>query len=135
MGEDLEPTSDSAVPAPIKFDFDYAPAPESTSIVSIADEYGLFIGGQFVDAQSEQMFTTLSPATAEPLAQISDASPADVDRAVAAARKAQTDVWGPMPGRERAKYLYRIARQLQERAREFAVLETMDGRGPHERAA
>ena len=130
MGEDLEPTSDSAVPAPIQFDFDYAPAPESTSIVSIADEYGLFIGGEFVEAQNDQMFTTLSPATAEPLAQISDASPADVDRAVAAARKAQTEVWGPMPGRERAKYLYRIARQLQERAREFAVLETMDGGKP-----
>ena len=68
MGEDLEPTSDSAVPAPIQFDFDYAPAPapESTSIVSIADEYGLFIGGEFVDALSERSFTTLSPQPARP---------------------------------------------------------------------
>ena len=132
MSEDLQPTSDSpaALPASQRFDFDYAPAPESTSIVSIADEYGLFIGGQFVEAQSGQSFTTVSPSTEEPLAQISAASAADVDRAVAAARKAQTEVWGPMPGRERAKYLFRIARQLQERTRQFAVLETIDGGKP-----
>ncbi len=130
--EEVVPASDGAavVPSPITFDLDYAPAPESTSIVSIDSEYGLFIGGEFVEAQSNKFFTTLSPATEEPLAQISAASAQDVDRAVAAARKAQTEVWGPMPGRERAKYLYRIARQLQERAREFAVLETMDGGKP-----
>lgn len=130
--EEIEAVSDSAavVPSPVAFDLDYAPAPESTSIVSINSEYGLFIGGKFVEAQSNEFFTTLSPATEEPLAQISAASTEDVDRAVAAARKAQTEVWGPMPGRERAKYLFRIARQLQERAREFAVLETMDGGKP-----
>ncbi len=118
------------VPSPVAFNLDYAPALESTAIVSIDKEYGLFIGGKFVEAQSNEFFTTLSPATEEPLAQISSASAADVDRAVGAARKAQTEVWGPMPGRERAKYLFRIARQLQERAREFAVLETMDGGKP-----
>ncbi len=128
----IEPASggSAVVPSPLAFGLDYAPAPESTSIVSIEKEYGLFIGGKFVEAQSNETFTTLSPATEEPLAQIAAASAADVDRAVAAARKAQTEVWGPMPGRERAKYLFRIARQLQERAREFAVLETMDGGKP-----
>lgn len=132
MSNEIVPTGDTstALPTPIEFDLDYAPAPESTAVVSIADEYGLFIGGEFVEAESDKSFITLSPATEEPLAQIAAASPADVDRAVAAARKAHTEVWGPMPGRERAKYLYRIARQLQERAREFAVLETMDGGKP-----
>jgi aldehyde dehydrogenase (NAD+) len=129
---DIESAAESsaAVPATISFDLDYAPAPESTSVVSIADEYGLFIGGKFVAAQSDESITTLSPSTEEPLSQIAVASEADVDRAMAAARTAQTKVWGPMPGRERAKYLFRIARQLQERGREFAVLETMDGGKP-----
>ena len=132
MSEEIEPTPDSSpsVPAPITFDFDYAPAPESTSIVSVDDEYGLFIGGEFVEPQSQESFATVSPATEETLAQIADASAADVDRAVIAARRAHTDVWGPMSGRDRAKYLFRIARQLQERAREFAVLESLDGGKP-----
>jgi aldehyde dehydrogenase (NAD+) len=131
MSSDLEPASGgSATPAPITFDLDYAPAPESTSIVSIDDHYGLFIGGRFVEAQSGESFATVSPADETPLSEISKASAEDVDLAVAAARRAQTEVWGPMPGRERAKYLFRIARQLQERAREFAVLETIDGGKP-----
>ena len=132
MSDEIEHTTDGegSVVASTTFDFDYAPAPESTSIVSIDDEYGLFIGGDFVEPQSDQSFTTLSPATEEPLARIAEASAADVDRAVAAARKAQTEIWGPMSGRDRAKYLFRIARQLQERAREFAVLETIDGGKP-----
>ena len=108
----------------------YAPAPESRDVVSIADEYGLFIGGEFVPSAEGRMFQTVNPASEEQLASVSDAGGADVDRAVHAARSAFEDVWGPMPGRERAKYLFRIARILQERAREFAVLETLDNGKP-----
>jgi len=112
------------------FSFEYAPAPESTSVVTIAEDYGLFIDGEFVEPRSDQMFATVSPSTEHHLANVAAASAADVDLAVSAARRSHTEVWGPMPGRERAKYLYRIARQLQERAREFAVLETLDGGKP-----
>jgi acyl-CoA reductase-like NAD-dependent aldehyde dehydrogenase len=110
--------------------WDYAPAPESTEIVSIASEYGLFINGEFAPAQDGKQLITLNPATEAPLAKVAMASPADVDRAVAAARAAYEQTWGPMPGAERAKYLYRIARALQERAREFAVLESLDNGKP-----
>ncbi len=110
--------------------WDYAPAPESRDIVSIAAEYGLFTGGEFGPAADGRQFPTINPATEEPLALVALAGPADVDRAVAAARHAYEDVWGPMPGAERAKYLYRIARILQERAREFAVLESLDNGKP-----
>jgi aldehyde dehydrogenase (NAD+) len=108
----------------------YAPAPESRDVVSIAPEYGLFIGGEFVPPAEGRMFPTVNPASEDPLASVSDAGAADVDRAVRAARSAFDDAWGPMPGRERAKYLFRIARILQERAREFAVLETLDNGKP-----
>jgi aldehyde dehydrogenase (NAD+) len=108
----------------------YAPAPESRDVVSIEPEYGLFIAGGFRPATEGRTFTTINPATEEPLAQVAAAGPADVDAAVAAARSAYEQVWGPMPGSERAKYLYRIARQLQERAREFAVLESLDNGKP-----
>jgi aldehyde dehydrogenase (NAD+) len=111
-------------------DWDYAPAPESAGIVSIAPEYGLFIDGQFGPAADGRQFTTINPATEEPLAQVAEAAQADVDRAVAAATAAHEQVWRPMPGAERAKYLYRIARVLQERAREFAVLESLDNGKP-----
>jgi acyl-CoA reductase-like NAD-dependent aldehyde dehydrogenase len=110
--------------------WDYAPAPESTEIVSIASEYGLFIDGEFAPAQDGKQLITLNPATEAPLAKVAMAGPADVDRAVAAARAAYEQTWGPMPGAERAKYLYRIARALQERAREFAVLESLDNGKP-----
>jgi aldehyde dehydrogenase (NAD+) len=110
--------------------WDYAPAPESAGIVSIAPEYGLFIDGQFGPAADGRQFTTINPATEEPLAQVAEAAQADVDRAVAAASVAYEQVWRPMPGAERAKYLYRIARILQERAREFAVLESLDNGKP-----
>jgi hypothetical protein len=110
--------------------WDYAPAPESREIVSIAAEYGLFTDGEFGPAADGRQFRTINPATEEPLAQVALAGPADVDRAVAAARRAYEHVWGPMPGAERAKYLYRIARILQERAREFAVLESLDNGKP-----
>jgi aldehyde dehydrogenase (NAD+) len=109
--------------------FEYAPAPESRSIVDIAPSYGLFIDGEFVDGTGEP-FTTLNPATEEVLTQVSTGSPADVDRAVAAARRAFTKVWGPMRPADRGKYLFRIARLMQERAREFAVLESLDNGKP-----
>ena len=110
--------------------WDYAPAPESREIVTIAGEYGLFVDGEFGPAADGQDFPTVNPATEEQLARVALAGPADVDRAVAAARHAYARVWGPMPGAERAKYLYRIARILQERAREFAVLESLDNGKP-----
>jgi aldehyde dehydrogenase (NAD+) len=110
--------------------FEYAPAPESASIVDIKPSYGLFIDGDFVDAKDGQPFKTVNPATEETLAEVSTAGPADVDSAVAAARRAYERVWGPMPGRDRAKYLYRIARIIQERARELAVLESIDNGKP-----
>ncbi|MBA2455037.1 MAG: aldehyde dehydrogenase family protein [Nocardioidaceae bacterium] len=110
--------------------FEYAPAPESRSIVDIASSYGLFIGGEFVDTRDGHTFKTISPASEEVLAEVTEAGPADVDAAVAAARRAYDRVWSKTPGRERAKYLYRIARILAERSREFAVLETLDNGKP-----
>ncbi|SNR57325.1 aldehyde dehydrogenase family protein [Blastococcus mobilis] len=109
--------------------FEYAPAPESRSIVDIAPSYGLFIDGEFVDGTGES-FKSVNPATEEVLTEVSAGSGADVDRAVAAARRAFTRVWGPMRPADRGKYLFRIARLLQERAREFAVLESLDNGKP-----
>jgi len=123
----VEPAETTSVEA---FDLDYAPAPESTAMVNLADRYGHFIGGEFVPARSGRTFTTISPSTGEPLAEVADGSAEDVDRAVVAARSAFEDHWRDTAGRVRARYLYRIARHLQERAREFAVLETMDGGKP-----
>jgi aldehyde dehydrogenase (NAD+) len=110
--------------------WEYAPAPESRDIVDLRSEYGLFIDGEFVEPTDGGMFKTVNPATEEVLAAVSTAGAADVDRAVSAARRAQTEVWGPMSGAERAKYLYRLARVMQERAREIAVLETLDNGKP-----
>ena len=112
------------------FDLDYAPAPESTAVVHLADEYGLFIGGEFVAPRSGRTFDTINPATEERLATVSEGNADDVDLAVASAREAFEEHWRDPPGTVRARYLYRIARQLQERSREFAVLETMDGGKP-----
>jgi aldehyde dehydrogenase (NAD+) len=110
--------------------WEYAPAPESREIVSISDRYGLFIGGKFVEPLSGRYFDTINPATEEKLAEVAEAGPEDVDSAVAAARDAYESDWRAMPGKERAKYLYRIARALQERSREFAVLESLNGGKP-----
>ncbi|GAB3421356.1 aldehyde dehydrogenase family protein [Flindersiella endophytica] len=110
--------------------FEYAPAPESRAIVDIKPSYGLFIDGEFTDATDGHPFKTVSPASEEVLAEVTEAGPQDVDRAVAAARRAYDEVWGPMSGRDRAKYLYRIARIIQERARELAVLESLDNGKP-----
>ncbi|WP_117214774.1 aldehyde dehydrogenase family protein [Allorhizocola rhizosphaerae] len=107
--------------------FEYAPAPESTAIVSIKPSYGLFIGGEFVEGASA--FKTINPASEEVLAEVSEASKEDVDRAVEAARAAFAK-WSKLPGSERAKYLFRIARIIQERSRELAVLESLDNGKP-----
>jgi aldehyde dehydrogenase (NAD+) len=109
--------------------FEYAPAPESRSIVDIAPSYGLFVDGEFVDGSGES-FKTVNPATEEVLSEVAAGTDADVDRAVRAARRAFTRVWGPMRPADRGKYLFRIARLLQERAREFAVLESLDNGKP-----
>ena len=105
----------------------YAPAPEAHSYIAIKKKYQLFIDGQFVSPKSGKYFPSINPATEEKLADIAEGNAADVDRAVKAARRAYEKIWGKMPGRERAKYLYRIARLIQEKSRELAVLESMDG--------
>jgi aldehyde dehydrogenase (NAD+) len=109
--------------------FEYAPAPESRAIVDIKPSYGLFVNGEFVDGHGTS-FKTISPSTEEVLSEVAEADEADVDLAVKAARRAHARVWGRMPGRERAKYLYRIARIIQERGRELAVLESIDNGKP-----
>ncbi|SDS32382.1 Acyl-CoA reductase [Nocardioides scoriae] len=109
--------------------FEYAPAPESTSVVHLEKSYGLFVNGEFVDGRG-QGFATVNPATEEVLAEVAEADARDVDDAVKAARRAHSRVWGPMSGAERGKYLFRIARIIQERAREIAVLETLDNGKP-----
>jgi aldehyde dehydrogenase (NAD+) len=108
--------------------FEYAPAPESRAIVDIKPSYGLFIDGDFVDGHGHA-FKTVNPASEEVLAEIAEADEADVDAAVRAARRA-FKTWGRMPGAERAKYLFRIARIIQERSREIAVLESIDNGKP-----
>ena len=108
---------------------DYAPAPESASILKLKSEYGLFIDGDFVDGNGTS-FPTINPATEEHLATMQAADEADVDRAVRAARVAHENVWSRMTGSERSKYLYRIARLVQERSRELAVAETVDNGKP-----
>jgi aldehyde dehydrogenase (NAD+) len=128
MAEQLERRTERA---PARFGgLDYAPAPEATDHVQLRADHGLLIGGRWVEPASERRFKTISPATEEVLAEVAEAGEEDVDAAVKAARAAYTKVWSRMSGAERAKYLYRIARILQERAREFAVLETMNGGKP-----
>ncbi|MFE0027229.1 aldehyde dehydrogenase family protein [Amycolatopsis sp. NPDC059021] len=109
--------------------FDYAPAPESRAIANLKDHYRPFINGEFVDGSGEPL-KSINPATEEVLAEVGTASVSDVDTAVKAARKAYNAVWSKMPGTERAKYLFRIARLIQERSRELAVLETLDNGKP-----
>jgi aldehyde dehydrogenase (NAD+) len=111
-------------------DWSYEPSLESTDIVSIPATQGLWIGGAEVAPAAGRTFDAVNPATEEPLGAVAEADEADVDRAVAAARTAYESGWRDLPGAERAKYLFRLARLLQERAREFAVLETMDGGKP-----
>jgi aldehyde dehydrogenase (NAD+) len=110
--------------------FTYAPAPESRGIVTLRSSYGLYIDGSFVDPVDGGAFKTVNPATEEVLAEVAEAGPADVDRAVRAARRAYSRTWSRMPGKERGKYLFRIARLIQERSRELAVLESLDNGKP-----
>src|SRR5262249_36980008 len=106
-----------------------APAPASRDIVSLRERYGLFVGGEWVEPRSGESFTTIAPRDEEPLAEVAQAGTEDVEDAVGAAREA-FGPWAALPGSERAKYLFRIARILQERAREFAVLESLNGGKP-----
>jgi aldehyde dehydrogenase (NAD+) len=119
---------------PVSLDFNggwnYAPAPEDTKHIHINKQYELFIGGKFVKPSSGKYYNTINPANENVLSSIADANENDVDKAVKAARKAYNQVWSKMPARERGKYLYRIARMIQERAREFAVIETLNGGKP-----
>jgi aldehyde dehydrogenase (NAD+) len=114
---------------PGDFTLDYAPAPESTAIATVHPRYELYIGGKFVAPRSGGYRTSVNPATGEPLCEYADAGEGDVDAAVQAARDAWPR-WAALPGKERAKFVYRIARRIQERARELAVLETLDGGKP-----
>src|SRR3954471_669053 len=117
------PTTPTSTPAG---PFDYAPAPESRSVVDLRSSYSLFVDGDFVDPVKGGSFKTVNPATEEVLAEVAEATVEDVDRAVSAARRAWSRTWSRLSGRERAKYLFRIARLLQERGRELAVLESLD---------
>ena len=122
---ELEPKQASV---PVPSGWDYAPAPESRDIVHIEERYGLFVGGEWLEPHAT--YTTLSPATEEPLAEIGEATPEEVHAAIDSARAAFENGWSSVPGSERAKYLFRIARILQERSREFAVLESLNGGKP-----
>jgi aldehyde dehydrogenase (NAD+) len=114
--------------APIPSGWEYATAPESREIVELRERYGHFVGGEWLEPQ--ETYTTIDPASEEPLAEIGQATEAEVEVAVSAAREAYENGWSALPGSERAKYLFRIARILQERSREFAVLESLNGGKP-----
>lgn len=124
------PSPDATPPLDFAGGWTYAPAPESTDHVRWNARYGLFIQNQFVEPDSGQYMPTINPATEAQLAEVAVANAADVDRAVKAARTAYTKYWSKLSGKDRAKYLFRIARLLQERAREFAVIESLDGGKP-----
>jgi len=108
----------------------YAPAPESTDHIEIKDCYSLFINGEFTKPASGKYFPTINPATEKTLSEVAEADKTDVDKAVQSARKAYENTWSKIPAKERGKYIYRISRMLQERSREFAVIESMDGGKP-----
>ncbi len=117
-----------AVPVPSRWE--YAPAPEATDLVRLEPRYGLFVGGEWVEPRSREWYQTINPAREEPLAEVAQAGGEDVRLAVEAARTALESHWSQLPGSERAKYLFRIARILQERSRELAVLESLNGGKP-----
>ncbi|MDO8999617.1 MAG: aldehyde dehydrogenase family protein [Bacteroidota bacterium] len=112
------------------FNWDYAPAPEAKDHIKLKSQYDLFINGKFVKPNSKKYFETHNPSTEEKLAEVAQANAKDVDLAVSAAKNAYDKTWKKMPAKERAKYIFRIARVMQERARELAVIETMDGGKP-----
>jgi len=109
--------------------WDYAPAPEAVDHLRLRDRYGLFLDGEFRDPVEGRYLPTINPASEEPIAEVGWAGPADVALAVERARAAQP-AWAALPGLERGKFLFRIARLIQERARELAVVETLDGGKP-----
>ncbi|MGZ4318339.1 MAG: aldehyde dehydrogenase family protein [Gaiellaceae bacterium] len=122
---ELERTGDRA---PIPAGWEYASAPESRDVVTLRKRYGLFVGGEWLEPK--ESYTTIDPSSEEELAEVGQATEKEVQLAVAAAREAFDNGWSALPGSERAKYLFRIARILQERAREFAVLESLNGGKP-----
>jgi aldehyde dehydrogenase (NAD+) len=126
-GSNIERRQDRS---PVPSGWDYAPAPEARDIVTLQERYGLFIGGELVEPTSGEHFATLDPSTEEPLAEVAQAGKEDVGLAVGAARDAFENGWSDVSPAERAKYLFRIARILQERSREFAVLESLNGGKP-----
>ncbi|MES1215608.1 MAG: aldehyde dehydrogenase family protein, partial [Bacteroidota bacterium] len=111
----------------LKFDtsWSYAPAPESKSAATINKQYDLFINGHWEKPSGNKYFDTINPSNEEKLSEIAEANAADVDKAVKAARNAYEKVWRKMPAKERAKYIFRIARMIQERARELAIIESL----------
>lgn len=111
-------------------DWTYAPSPESTDHIKLNKQYDLFINGKFVKPNSKKYFATINPATEEKLAEVAEANEKDVDLAVTAAKNAYDKVWKKMPASERGKFIFRIARLIQERAREFAVIESLNGGKP-----
>ena len=116
----------------LKFDtsWSYAPAPESKAAAQIADQYNLFINGEWQKPGSGKYFDSINPATEERLSTVAEANAADVDKAVKAAENAYEKTWRKMPAKERAKYIFRISRMIQERARELAIIESLDGGKP-----
>ncbi len=116
----------------LKFDtkWTYAPAPESADHIQLKEKYDLFINGKFTAPSSKKYFDTINPATEKKIASIAEANAADVDKAVTAARTAQQKVWSKISAAERGKYIYRIARIMQEKARELAIIESIDGGKP-----
>ena len=110
--------------------WDYSPAPESTDHIQLKDQYDLFINGEFMPAVDGKYFDTINPSNEKKIAEVAEAGKADIEKAVASAQKAYEKTWSKMHPKERGKYIYRIARLLQERAREFSVIETMDGGKP-----
>jgi aldehyde dehydrogenase (NAD+) len=118
------------LPATPALEWSYAPSRESSEIVELEPRYGLFINGKFRAPASKRYFPTINPANEDLLTEVAEANATDVGRAVKAARDAFEDGWGEMPGKERAKYLFRVGRMVQERSRELAVLETLDGGKP-----
>ena len=110
--------------------WDYSPAPESTDHIQLKDQYDLFINGEFMPAVDGKYFDTINPSNEKKIAEVAEAGKADIEKAVVSAQKAYEKTWSKMHPKERGKYIYRIARLLQERAREFSVIETMDGGKP-----
>ena len=117
-------------PLPATFEWEYAPAPEARDIVRIRERYGLFVGGEEVEPRTQEWFSSISPATEEPLFEVALAGAEDVAHAVDTARGAFENGWSSLAPSERAKYLFRLARLIQERSRELAVAESLDGGKP-----